>query len=869
MAGFRRCILAFATLVLGVLALGVAVPARAQLICNVSAPVTPTLRQEGLTEMVGDILLTCTAAKGAAPTPVGESIPQATFSVSVTASVTSRVLGGASPHFVTEALMLVDDPSPANQTPCLSPTNPAACEVAGDGGQTFNEPGKFNVFQGVTGGGLGTLGVTFQGIPVDPAAQGTRTYRIANLRINAPDAAVGLGLSPVYATVSASPSSSMTINNPQQGTTVGFVSPGVTITTASTNSTLYQCQTTAPTVVATATFAENFSTAFKVRTSGLQNLPAIIYFSESGLEINVSGGAAGTADTGTRFQTTITNIPSGVSIWVDNWASSPAAAPGFPSDATMVTGPGTPDDPGFDTITQITNGTQDVVTVVWEVTNTNPAALDSLVFNIYASFSADAPPTNVNGTGVSGLNPMLAVELGTGPIPQFLLPKVIPPVNLFGVSPCQAGANTISGKVTLSGNGLGGVAMTLSGSNSGSTATVPLGNYSFTETAGGSYTVTPSLNGYTFTPLSQTFQELAANQTANFVANLAGTTYTISGRATLYGSSLSGATITLSGSQSGAATTSESGSYSITVPTGSNYTVTASGTGTDYYFYPYPPSVTYSILSGNQTANFQAAVPSDFNHDGHPDVIWEEPTVGWAQIWYLGGAQGVTVTSAANVTKANPWTIVGVADFDGNGTPDIVWQDPVGGAVQVWYLGGPSGNELISALNITTSNAWRVASVADFNGDGHPDLLWEDPTSGWAQIWYLGGPEGVTLLGAANLTKSNPWRIVGTGDFNGDGTPDVLWQDPVSGTVQIWYMGGTTPGAQGSELISALNLTGPMTTKVVAIADFNQDGHPDVVFQNPTTGAAAVYYYDGVEGITPNGNAVLSTGNPWYIAGPH
>jgi hypothetical protein len=287
-----------------------------------------------------------------------------------------------------------------------------------------------------------------------------------------------------------------------------------------------------------------------------------------------------------------------------------------------------------------------------------------------------------------------------------------------------------------------------------------------------------------------------------------------------------------------------------------------------YYFYPYSPSVTFSNLSGNQTANFQGAVPSDFNHDGHPDVIWEEPKVGWAQVWYLGDPQGISVTGAANVSQKNPWNVVGIGDFDGDGAPDVVWQDPVSGAVQVWYLGGLGGTTLISAANITTENPWRVVSVADFNRDGHPDLLWQDPNSGWAQIWYLGGVQGLTLLGATNLTLSNPWRVVGTSDFNNDGFPDVVWQDPVTGTVQLWYMGGATFGAEGSQFQSAVNLTGAMTMKIVAIADFNQDGHPDVVFQDTTTGAATVDFYTGSQGTTPNGTAVLSTGNPWYIAGP-
>ncbi|HTT61753.1 MAG TPA: VCBS repeat-containing protein, partial [Bryobacteraceae bacterium] len=74
-------------------------------------------------------------------------------------------------------------------------------------------------------------------------------------------------------------------------------------------------------------------------------------------------------------------------------------------------------------------------------------------------------------------------------------------------------------------------------------------------------------------------------------------------------------------------------------------------------------------------------------------------------------------------------------------------------------------------------------------------------------------------------------------------------------------------GHEGSVLQSAKNLTSN-SWHVVAIADFNQDGHPDVVFQSPTNGAAQVFYYTGAQGTTYSGSAVLSSGNTWYIAGP-
>src|ERR1017187_1398845 len=101
---------------------------------------------------------------------------------------------------------------------------------------------------------------------------------------------------------------------------------------------------------------------------------------------------------------------------------------------------------------------------------------------------------------------------------------------------------------------MSGVTVTLSGSQSGSTSTDGSGNYSFTGlAAGGNYTVTPTRSGYSFSPPSQSFNNLSGNQTAGFAGTAV--TYTVSGQVTLSGIGLSGVTVTLSGSQTGSATT--------------------------------------------------------------------------------------------------------------------------------------------------------------------------------------------------------------------------------------------------------------------------------------------------------------------------
>ena len=67
------------------------------------------------------------------------------------------------------------------------------------------------------------------------------------------------------------------------------------------------------------------------------------------------------------------------------------------------------------------------------------------------------------------------------------------------------GVNFTAQPVTLSGNiaGGAGVTVTLSGAGSGSTTADASGNYSFSAVTNGTYTVTPSRTGYSFTPASQ------------------------------------------------------------------------------------------------------------------------------------------------------------------------------------------------------------------------------------------------------------------------------------------------------------------------------------------------------------------------------
>ena len=88
--------------------------------------------------------------------------------------------------------------------------------------------------------------------------------------------------------------------------------------------------------------------------------------------------------------------------------------------------------------------------------------------------------------------------------------------NDFTATASTGSTYSISGTVTTSTGGiLSGVTITLSGANTGTVLSDASGNYSFANLESGSYTVTPSMTGYTFTPASQAVTVNGADVTGN------------------------------------------------------------------------------------------------------------------------------------------------------------------------------------------------------------------------------------------------------------------------------------------------------------------------------------------------------------------
>jgi hypothetical protein len=112
------------------------------------------------------------------------------------------------------------------------------------------------------------------------------------------------------------------------------------------------------------------------------------------------------------------------------------------------------------------------------------------------------------------------------------------------------------------------------------------------------------------------------------------------------------------------------------------------------------------------------------------------------------------------------------------------------GSVAIWEMNGVNGTNLTGGAVVANPGAsWKVVGTGDFNGDSHSDILLQN-TNGNVAIWDM---NGTNLMSGAVVANPGPsWQALGT-----NGGSDILFQN-TSGQTAIWDMTGTNITGSGS-----------------------------------------------------------------------
>ncbi len=129
-----------------------------------------------------------------------------------------------------------------------------------------------------------------------------------------------------------------------------------------------------------------------------------------------------------------------------------------------------------------------------------------------------------------------------------------------------------------------------------------------------------------------------------------------------------------------------------------------------------------------------------------------------------------------------------VRDFSGDGLSDLIIRD--GDSLRVWVMSGAQVDAEI-ALPDAPAGA-DLVGTGDYDGNQSADLLWENPEDGKLTLWRLNG--GVIVDAHVvhhGLPDTEQWHVGGSADFDGNGADDVMMFSRVAGMAEIWSFDGT------------------------------------------------------------------------------
>jgi Bacterial Ig-like domain (group 3)/FG-GAP-like repeat len=215
----------------------------------------------------------------------------------------------------------------------------------------------------------------------------------------------------------------------------------------------------------------------------------------------------------------------------------------------------------------------------------------------------------------------------------------------------------------------------------------------------------------------------------------------------------------------------------------------------------------------------------DFNGDGQPDLIYSPPPTP------TPSQQFATLTVLLNQGSANPTPIVTssltctsvtsliVADMNNDKKPDVALTCTEG-FVAILFGNGDGTFQKPSYYAI--SGAKALITPTDLNGDGYLDIVVS--TQSGPVVLLNQGSSAPGILGSPTTFPGVPqttFGLIGVGDFNGDGKPDIL----AGGTQFALYLGNGDGTFQPPQTQSV-----PAGTRSPVIADLNHDGISDVVY---------------------------------------
>ena len=267
-------------------------------------------------------------------------------------------------------------------------------------------------------------------------------------------------------------------------------------------------------------------------------------------------------------------------------------------------------------------------------------------------------------------------------------------------------------------------------------------------------------------------------------------------------------------------------------------------------------------VSGVATTRF------DVNTDGYADILFYNANSGDLSYWDMDDQSVLQYGSSfAQMSAASNWIPVGQPDTTGDGQPDILFWNKSTGDMSIWIL-RPSSTVVGSYGNTFATVAdtnWMPVAIANDKGDGTYEIVFQNQATGDISVWHMNG-QTVTQYGStmATVGANSGWQIVGAPDISGDGTSDFLFWNSNTGAVSYWEIVNDTV----AQRYGTFTQVSDTNWHLVGAPDLSDDGKADLLWENMATGDIARWTMNGTAVTSYGGSfANVGAGSGWSVQG--
>ncbi len=247
---------------------------------------------------------------------------------------------------------------------------------------------------------------------------------------------------------------------------------------------------------------------------------------------------------------------------------------------------------------------------------------------------------------------------------------------------------------------------------------------------------------------------------------------------------------------------------------------------------------------GNQILYFQSfklywsVVGADLNGDGKTDIVatytfyeTENTQEGFVAVFLQNPSQPGNFLSPTTYPVGQAPLALAVADLNGDGKPDLVvannqlvQADSASNHASVLLQDPANPGHYLAAVDFPTGLMPTAVAIADFNGDGKPDLILSDFTG--ISILVQNPAVPGTFLPYSEVTSTGFVDSVAVADLNRDGKPDLVATDGAS--VQVLLQTQSSP----LTFAAPVKYSAGLTPVWIVTRDLDGDGNIDLVVDN-------------------------------------